>query len=364
MNMRNIIPKLPRSPKSLGYKMPAEWESQSAVWVSWPHNIDTWPDDLILDVEKSYVEFIRALHIGQDVKILYKDDNSKKRILSKLKGARIDLSKTLFFKIPTIDAWIRDYGPTFLVDEERKKLSFVKWNFNAWGGKYDDLKKDNSVPFEMNKALKLECFEPGIVLEGGSIDVNGCGTVITTEQCLLNKNRNPSLSKEDIEKFLNECLNTSNVIWLKNGIEGDDTDGHVDDIARFINRNTILCAFEDDNKSPNHEVLSENYEILANARDQSGEKMRIIKLPMPHFSVGKHGNLPASYANFYIGNNAVAVPIFKCNKDIEALETIKKCFPGREVVGIDCRSMVYGLGALHCISQQEPKLNQKIHLEI
>ncbi|MEK6891828.1 MAG: agmatine deiminase family protein, partial [Nanoarchaeota archaeon] len=228
--------------------------------------------------------------------------------------------------------------------------------FNAWGNKYDDLKEDNTIPYEMNKKMKLQMFEPKIVLEGGSIEVNGTGTLLTSEQCLLNKNRNPNLTKTQIEQYLKDYLNVSNILWLKDGIVGDDTDGHIDDLARFVNQNTVVCAFEDKPDDENYEILKENYELLTKMKDEKGNKLNIIKLPMPGFVGDRGGRLPASYANFYIGNESVVVPVFGCDNDKKALEILQKLFPARRVVGINCTSMVYGFGALHCVSQQEPKI--------
>jgi len=233
-------------------------------------------------------------------------------------------------------------------------LAAVSWIFNAWGEKYDDLMADAGIVGQINQDLKMMLFLPGIVLEGGSIDVNGCGTVLTTEQCLLNKNRNPGLSREEIESRLREFLGVSKIIWLKEGIAGDDTDGHVDDIARFVSPTTVLCAYEDDPEDDNYLPLKRNYELLCRETDQDGRPLSVIKLPMP-CPVGQEGRLPASYANFYIGNGVVLVPIFGDQNDRKALEIIKDAFPEREVVGINCKEMVYGLGSLHCISQQQPK---------
>lgn len=341
--------------KSLGYRMPAEWEKQEALWISWPHNKETW---LRLDeVEKSYVEFVKAISPGQKIKILVNDRNSELRVIEMLKKNGIDIAKIDFYEIKNVDAWIRDYGPTLVVNKNAKeKLAMVKWIFNAWGDKYEDLRQDNSVPYAMNEIMKVPMFEPGIVLEGGSIEVNGAGTVLTTEQCLLNKNRNPELGKKEIEQCLKDYLNVSNVLWLKEGIAGDDTDGHVDDIARFVNKNTVVFCVEDNPEDDNYEILKENYEMLLDMKDQDGKKLNVVKLPMPGIVADKQGRLPASYANFYIGNKSVAVPIFGQKNDKKALQILQGLFPNRKVVGINCRAMVYGLGTLHCCSQQEPSI--------
>lgn len=343
-----------KTPKELGYRMPAEWEKQDAVWISWPHNRETWPEG-ISEVEESYVQFVKALHASEKVNILVNDETFKLDAIDKLSKFKVNISQIVFHKIKNVDAWIRDYGPTFVINEKAKqKIAMVKWVFNAWGNKYQDLKEDEGIQYEINKFLKVPIFEPGIVLEGGSIEVNGCGTALTTEQCLLNKNRNPNLSKESIERCLKDCLNVSKVIWLKEGIIGDDTDGHIDDIARFVNKNTIVCAYEEDKSDENYNILNENYNLLKSMSDQDGKKLNIIKLPMPGIVKNKETRLPASYTNFYIGNGVVAVPIFGHKNDKNAIEIIQKLFPGRKVVGINCTRMVYGLGTLHCCSQQQP----------
>jgi agmatine deiminase len=338
-------------PKSLGFRMPAEFEKQEVLWIAWPKNEDTWPGGMLKEVEKSFLEFVKLISAGQKVKIL---TENKEKLGGKLKSTGISLEKIEFFEINYVDSWIRDYGPIFITDRKRK--AFVNWQFNAWGNKYDDLKQDNIIPQLLNKALKMPAFDQEMVLEGGSIEVNGKGTLLTTEQCLLNKNRNPKLSKEEIENNLKEYLNVSNILWLKEGILGDDTDGHIDDIARFVDENTVVCAYEDNENDGNHKILKENYGLLQNMKDQHGNPLKIVKLPMPDPVIIHETRLPASYANFYIGNEAVAVPIFNCEKDKTALEILQKLFPDRKVRGIDAREMAYGLGTLHCSSMQEPKI--------
>jgi agmatine deiminase len=231
----------------------------------------------------------------------------------------------------------------------------TKWIFNAWGNKYDDLKPDDASGREVASATGLEVIEPGFVLEGGSIDTNGLGTCITTEQCLLNRNRNPLLKKADIERVLDGFLGFKNIVWLKSGIAGDDTDGHVDDIARFVDERTVVCMVEDDERDENHAALKSNLEILQSARDERGRKLSVVPVSMPKKMVGDGERLPASYANFYIGNSAVLVPVFGDVNDGPALGAIGKAFPGREIVGINCEALVYGFGGIHCVTQQQPK---------
>jgi len=346
----------PRTPAALGYRMPAEWESQEAIWIAWPYYPDTW-QEYLADTEHSYDHWVRAMHDGQAVHILAKDAAQEAYIKKRLQAVNVDLAKINFFRIEYVDTWMRDYGPTFVVNPTAEApLAMVKWTFDAWGGKYDDLAEDNRVPRLMNKYLRLPMFEPGIQLEGGSIEVNGAGCVLTTEQCLLNENRNPHLKRAEIEQYLRDYLNVSKVLWLKEGIDGDDTDGHIDDIARFVNPTTVICAVEEDSDDDNFAPLQENYKDLQKMTDQEGNPFHVIKIPMPGPIRTKQSvRLPASYTNFYIGNQVVTVPTFEHPNDAKVLRILQGLFPTRTVVGIPCRSVVYGLGTLHCCSQQQPR---------
>ena len=329
--------------------MPAEWEPQEAILLAWPHNEITWPDGLLDDVRAAYASIILALHSGQRIRLLVKDAGMEGEARRRLAGAGVVLAQVDFIHVPCEDSWIRDYGPTFVTNPASGQVALIKWIFNAWGNKYDDLIRDDHVPYELSRVLNMPMFEPGIVMEGGSIEVNGMGAVLTTEQCLLNKNRNPKLSRGEIEDYLKEYLNVSVVMWLREGIAGDDTDGHIDDIARFVSPDTVVCAYEDDPANENHEILKDNYERLKSL------VANVIKLPMPGYVGDRHGRLPASYANFYIGNAAVVVPAFAHANDQRALDILQKCFPTRRVVGVSAIAMVHGLGTIHCCSQQEPR---------
>ncbi|MBI5376318.1 MAG: agmatine deiminase family protein [Candidatus Schekmanbacteria bacterium] len=333
--------------------MPAEWERHSSIWLSWPHDPITFPDR-IERAEEIYSQIIHAIHESEVVNLFIKDSSMKERAIGLLKEKKTNLERINFHIYDYADVWFRDYGPIFIVNDTEKKLAMVHWRFDAWGGKYETLMKDTVIPSVINSAMKIPCFTPGITLEGGSIDVNGKGTLLTTEQCLLNTNRNPHLSRSEIEKYLKDYLGVRHVIWLKDGIVGDDTDGHIDDIARFISSQTVVYAFEDDENDENHELLKKNFEILQNSTDQDGNKLKLVKLPMPGFIGDEEGRLPASYANFYIGNKVVLVPVFGHENDEKALRILQELFPLRKVVGINCRDLVYGLGTLHCISQQQP----------
>ena len=338
------------TPKSLGYHMPAEWEPQEAVWLTWPHNELTWPGGMLAEVEQTYIQIIRALHTGQKIKLLVRNSDSEATVRERLRRAEIVLSQIVFVPIAAEDSWIRDYGPTFVINRDREQLAMVKWTFNAWGNKYDDLLADDRIPHEINKTYRLPMFEAGIVLEGGSIEVNGRGAVLTTEQCLLNRNRNPHLTREQIEDCLAQYLNVEEILWLNEGIAGDDTDGHIDDIARFVDAKTVVCVVEEDPSDENYEILKENYDRLR------GLIANVIPLPMPGRVGDRDARLPASYANFYIGNDAVVVPTFGHANDHRALDMLQKCFPSRRVVGVRATAMVHGLGTIHCCSQQEPRI--------
>ena len=341
-------------PASMGYHMPAEWEAHSAVWMTWPGNELTFP--LLSEVEASYQKMISELNRSEDLHLLVADEQEKNKVFERLQENGVDLSRVKFHLIKCSDVWIRDYGPTFLVNRAIKKVSAVKWEFNAWGGKYEDLVIDGSVADNIVSEIGIESFSPGIIMEGGSIDVNGRGSLLTTRSCLLNPNRNPALNQWDIEDNIRDYFGVSHIIWLNSGIAGDDTDGHIDDIARFVNPSTVLCAFEEDTRDENYQILKENYQILCNAKDQDGNLLNIITLPMPGEISDEEYRYPASYLNFYIGNKVVLVPVFGDPKDDIAIRKLKEVFSGREVIGIDARSMVLGFGTIHCATQQQPQV--------
>jgi len=334
--------------------MPAEWEPHAATWLTWPKNRTTWPGRLLKEVESVYIQMIRALLPGEKVNLLVDDARTTRAVLKKLNPKKAKTQNLIFHKVNVVDTWIRDYGPIFV-----KPKAFTKWIFNAWGGKYSDLARDNNVVDRVAALRGYPRLDTGIVLEGGSIDVNGLGTCLTTEQCLLDPRRNPRLSKKDIERYLAHTLGVKKLIWLKRGLEGDDTDGHVDDIARFVDERTVLTTTEPDQSDKNHGILRKNLEILKSSTDQDGKRLRVIELPMPG-KVGpartdmSHTRLPASYANFYIANGVVLAPVYSHPNDRLAVKIIKDVFPGRRIVPIECTALVYGLGAIHCVTQQEP----------
>ena len=342
-----------KTPAALGYTMPAEWEPHAATWLAWPHNHETWPDKSLARVQETYLQMIEALLPNEKVHLLVRDSREGHEIKKRLEKMSIRTANLVVHAVSTADAWIRDYGPTFLKNKKGEK-AWNKWTFNAWGGKYDSLREDTRV-FADPSLISHPCFEAGFILEGGSIEVNGVGTCLTTEQCLFNKNRNPKFSRTQIEQSLKDYLGVSHIVWLKEGIAGDDTDGHIDDIARFVDSSTVLAAFEADPKDANHEILKKNWEDLKKSEDQNGKKWNVIKLPMPGAVAEGGTRLPASYANFFIANGVVLLPIYGHKNDQEAASILKDLFPKREIISIRCNDLVHGLGAIHCISQQEPQ---------
>ena len=345
-----------QTPRAAGYRMPAEWARHDATWLSWPKNPLTFPGDVLTGVEQTYCSMVEALSRVELVKILVDDEESEERIRPMLERAGANMRNVLFLHIRSSDVWIRDYGPTFLLHRETGKKAAVKWKFNAWGEKYDDLIYDDVAGEEVVRSTGLPTFRPGIVMEGGSIDVNGAGIVLTTEQCLLNEKRNPHLDREGIEGYLREYLGVDEVVWLKSGIEGDDTDGHVDDFARFVSEDTVVCAFSPRGSSHNSEVLRTNLEILRNFRTKDGRSLKVLTLPMPAPIPlpDEDRVLPASYANFYIGNGVVLLPTFNDINDAVALRILERAMPNHRIVPIYARDLVYGYGGFHCVTQQEP----------
>jgi len=342
------------TPRSLGYSMPAEWSAHSATWLAWPHNSETWPTQLER-VREVWIQMIALLAPHEHVYVFVNDEPSEQEVRARLRQARADMENVTLIKIPTVDVWMRDYGPTFVTrNSAQNPLAFNDWIFNGWGGKYPSYELDERVARELASLLNVPVFRHEIVLEGGSIEVNGDGICLTTEQCLLNPNRNPQLSRAEIEAFLKNSLGVGHVIWLGEGIVGDDTDGHIDDIARFVNSTTVACIVETNSHDDNYRFLQDNYERLENAVDQNGAKLSVVKLPCPDPLYDRGTRLPASYANFYIANEVVLVPIFADLHDAQALGVLQELLPGRKVHGLRCSDVVAGLGAIHCVTQQQP----------
>ncbi|MCI0743549.1 MAG: agmatine deiminase family protein [Gemmataceae bacterium] len=371
-------------PAALGWRMPAEWHPHEATWIAWPHERGDWPGKFPL-IPWVYAEIVRHLCTGEKVHILVNDAKSEKRARGILKKNKVDLKQVVFFHIPTDRVWTRDSGPIFLVRPTSdnvvgtlrvpsadngtrsvpttlNSVGFTNWQFNAWA-KYENWHKDDAVPDRILEHLPLPNWKPmvngrRVVLEGGSIDVNGDGLLLTTEECLLSpvQARNPDLSREDLEKVFADFLGVQKTLWLGRGIVGDDTHGHVDDLARFVNPRTVVSVVEYDPADPNHEPLQENLRRLKSMTDQEGRPLQIVALPMPAPLVFAGQRLPASYANFYIANEKVLVPTFNDPKDRVALGILADLFPERTVVGIHAVDLVWGLGTLHCMTQQQPKV--------
>lgn len=352
LQTQNTAPEFP-------FRMPAEWEPHEGTWLAWPHNKEHWPGKFPR-IPPVYAQIIRGLAKSEKVFVCVNDKNMEDGARKILVQAGVTVGESaniIFYRIPTDASWSRDHGPVFVRDREGKQI-ILDWIFNCWGEKYPPWDKDDAVPKHIAEIFGFPCVRPGIVLEGGSIDVNGKSSLLTTEQCLLNKNRNPHLNRNEIEEYLKKYLGAANILWLKEGIVGDDTDGHIDDIARFADEKTILCAVEENPQDENYEILKQNREDLKKMRDQDGEFFKIINIPMPEPVIDDLENmrLPASYINFYIANKIVLVPTFRSKRDAKVLKIFEELFKSREIVGIDCTDFVLGLGTIHCSTQQQPAI--------
>ena len=343
-----------KTPKELGYYFPAEFAKHDATWLSWPHKEASWPGK-IQTIYPVYAQFIKLLAEGEQVNINVVNDNMKETVLRYLTEASADLNRVKIFIHPTNDAWCRDHGPAFLVNPkaDQKKI-IIDWGYNAWGGKYPPFDLDDEIPTLIAKHYEIPVVYPGIVMEGGSVDFNGKGTVLTTTSCLLNPNRNPHLGQKQIEQYLHDYYGVENILWLGDGIAGDDTDGHIDDLTRFVDEATVVTVVEENQKDENYAVLHENLKTLKKLRLENHKPLNIVELPMPGAVVYEDMRLPASYANFYIGNKYVIVPTFRDKNDDRALQILQSCFKDRKVVGLDSLDIIWGLGSFHCLSQQEP----------
>lgn len=375
------------SPAHLGFRMPAEWGPHRGTWLSWPHRESSWPGKFG-PIPEVFVEIVRQLVSHEEVHInvtgpemagdvrlrlsqvgieAVLDDRATEppegtvsrpgRADPLARDARSPSRRAVFLHPnPTNDAWCRDHGPIFVNREigGQREQAIVDWGYNAWGGKYPPFDDDDVVPSRIAARFGLPVYHPGIVMEGGSIDVNGRGTLLTTESCLLNPNRNPTLSRQDIERHLMAYLGVSHILWLGDGIEGDDTDGHIDDLSRFVDETTVVTVVEEDPRDRNFEPLRENLERLRGMTDQDGRPLRVMTLPMPPAMQYAGQRLPASYANFYIANGVVLMPAYHPPTDELARATLQGCFPSRRVIPMDSRDLVWGLGSFHCVTQQWP----------
>lgn len=354
-----------QTPKELGFYFPAEFAPQKALWLSWPHKEESWPGKLD-KIFNSYCQFILEIAEHQLVCINVANKEMEAFALQKIKScayskscSNLDklLGKIQFYMNPTNDAWCRDHGPAFLLNHYSSEKAIVDWDYNAWGDKYPPYDLDDVVPTRIGKELGLNVFHPKIIMEGGSVEFNGKGTLLTSKACLLNKNRNPLLNQTQIEKYLVDYYGVDHILWVNDGIIGDDTDGHIDDITRFVNHDTVITVVEHHKKSENYKILKENSKLLSKMRLENGKQLNIVDLPMPNPVIYEDQILPASYANFYISNKKVIVPTFKDDSnDNKALNILQDCFSNRKVVGIDSTDIIWGLGSFHCLSQQEPEI--------
>lgn len=336
--------------------MPAEWEPHAGTWLTWPRPEGISFPDKYEPVPDVYAGFIRHLVTVEEVNIIVWHADMEAWVRGLLRERKVPLERVGFHHFPAYEPWCRDHGPIFVVrdDDGKRERAVVDWGYNAWGNKYPPFDLDDAVPRHVAELRGLPLFSPGIVMEGGSLEVNGRGTLLTTEACLLNPNRNPQLNQSQIEQSLRDYLGVTNILWLGDGIVGDDTDGHIDDLTRFVNPTTVVTVVEEDPADENYGLLQENLHRLRTMKDEQGHPLRVVELPMP--GLVEHGGqrLPASYANFYIANGLVLVPTYRHAHDRKAIEILQREFSDRRVVGLDSRELIWGLGSFHCISQQEP----------
>lgn len=339
--------------------MPAEWEPHSAIWLAWPYDEIAFPGR-VPKAEDDVTKIIYAIHDSEKVELLVLNEEMKKKAEEKLRSAGIKMEKISFRVVEYLGGWMRDCGGLWVKDSAGKP-AIVDFSFNSWGNKFPDVQVDAHLPEKVSSWLNIPLFKVEAVIEGGAVDINGAGLCLTTEQCLLNENRNLGKTKRDLEKYLADYLGIKKTIWLYEGLVNDHTDGHIDELARFVGPNKIVCAYEEDPKDENYAILKNNYETLLAARNLQDQPFEIVKLPMPHVyfkdaAVGlqEQAKAPASYTNFYIGNKVILASVFNDPNDSKALEILQSCFPNRKIIGIDCSDLIYGGGAIHCMTQQQP----------
>jgi agmatine deiminase len=345
------------TPAQHGFTFPAEWTKHAGTWISWPRPEGISFPGRYQECIDNIVEVIRTIAEFEPVHVNVPNIDYEEIVRARLAYRKVPTRRVRFHHIHTNECWTRDHGPAFVLRTRRGKTeaAIVDWGYNAWGGKYPPYDADDAVPTRVADALGLPVFYPGIVMEGGAVDFNGAGTVMTTTSCLLNKNRNPHLSKKEVERYLKGYYGQQHVIWLGDGIAGDDTDGHIDDLARFVDARTIVIGMEDNPRDPNYEILRANRRRLDRLRDQDDQPFKIVELPMPRPVVYEKQRLPATYMNFYFVNKALLVPTFgDARNDTKALGILQDLLPRRRVVGVDCRALIWGLGAMHCLTQQQP----------
>jgi agmatine deiminase len=345
------------TPADHGFSFPPEWRRHHGTWISWPRPEGISFPGRYAECIQNVIDVIRTIASFERVHLNVPNVDYELSVRETLKRGRVNLRRLTFHHLPTNECWTRDHGPAFVLRTRRGRTeaAIVDWGYNAWGGKYPPYDADDAVPTRVAAELGLPVFHTDIIMEGGAVDVNGAGTVLTTTSCLLNKNRNPRLSQRGIERYLESYYGLRHVVWLGDGIEGDDTDGHIDDLARFVDEETIVIGIEEDPAEPNFTILRENRRMLDRARDQDGRAFAVVEMPMPRPVAHKGQRLPATYMNFYFVNGALLVPTFgQARRDERALAILQKLLPRRRVVGVDCRALIWGLGAIHCLTQQQP----------
>lgn len=345
------------TPAENGFSFPPEWRRHRGTWISWPRPEGISFPGRYHEAIEDVAHLIRVLVVREAVHLNVPNDNYERLVRGFLKARKVPLRRVFFHHLPTNECWTRDHGPAFVLRRRRGRTqaAIVDWGYNAWGGKYPPYDADDAVPTRIAEALRLPVFHPGIVMEGGAVDFNGAGTVLTTTSCLLNKNRNRGLSKQRIEKYLRDYYGQKHVVWLGAGIEGDDTDGHIDDLARFLDERTIAIGIETSRRDPNYAILRKARRALDHARDQDGRPFAIVELPMPKPIAYERQRVPATYMNFYFANGALLVPTFgQPARDRKAIAILQRHLPKRTVIGVDCRALIWGLGAIHCVTQQQP----------
>lgn len=342
------------SPRELGFTFPAEWHTHRATWLTFPHNDASWQGGRLAKMRPQYLAFIKAISQGENVGIIVNDENLRDFVISQLDSISVDLSRIEFIVKPTNDAWCRDHGPSFLINPTSKEKLIVDWGHNAWGGKYPPFDDDNRTPAAVARYLDIPIVSPGIIMEGGAVEFNGAGSLLTSKSCLLNLNRNPHLNQEQIENILCEYYGIEQVLWVEGGIVGDDTDGHIDDTTRFINEDTVIACVESNPRDENFGILQTNLNMLRKMRLTNGKQLNIIEIPMPKAVIIDDFRTPGSYANFLICNAGVIVPVFNNPNDQIAIDILEQSFPGRKIIPLEATEIIWGQGSFHCLSQQEP----------
>lgn len=348
------LPASSLTPRQLGFMFPAEWHPHRATWLTFPHNEASWQGDKLARMRPQYLAFIKAISQGEKVGIVANDETLKAFIIQELDAIGVDLNQIEFVVKPTNDAWCRDHGPAFLINPETRQRLVVDWGHNAWGGKYPPYDDDNRTPLAVAEHLGLLTVQPGIIMEGGAVEFNGAGSLLTSRSCLLNPNRNPHLNQGQIEEYLYNYYGVEQILWVEDGIVGDDTDGHIDDTTRFVNEDTVVACVEADSNDANYEVLKTNLHLLKKMRLLNDKPLNVIELPMPKAVMIGDFRTPGSYANFLICNAGVIVPVFDNPNDQTALDILGQSFPDRKIIPLPATEIIWGQGSFHCLSQQEP----------